>query len=193
MLPPGARESAPAMHYKGELLQETREELARADAKASILLAASGIAFAALLSAGSAGTWYPEMLSRAAARALVWVALGSALLGICFVGAAVKPRLRANPKLRGKPHYFGDVEAYWPRWWQVRSRRKLLASGRRDFAAALHVMSSAEEYDERLDDQIWTLSHIAYRKYRLVSIGMWFFGGAVVAALVALVLEQQWV
>lgn len=67
-----------------------------------------------------------------------------------------------------------------------------LESRRRELPAALKKTSSEREYSERLDDQIWTLSHIAYRKYRLVSIGMWLYAAAIAAALVALVLEKQW-
>jgi hypothetical protein len=178
--------------YRDSLLSETREELAKADAKASILLAASGIAFAALLTAGSTASWYPDKLSCHSARVLAWVAVTLTFVGIVFVGAAVKPRLRAKRPHRGNPHYFGDVEAYWPRWWQLGSRKKLRESRRRQFAAALERTSSEREQNERLDDQIWILSHIAYRKYRLVSIGMWLYTAAAAAALVALVLEKRW-
>ena len=51
---------------------------------------------------------------------------------------------------------------------------------------------SATDYANRLDDQIWTLSHIAYRKYRRLLIGIWCDGVAVGAGLVALILEKRW-
>jgi hypothetical protein len=179
--------------YRQSLLRETRDELARADAKASILLAASGIAFAALLSAGSTSSWYPDKLSHQGARVLAWIAVALVLLGIGVVGAAVKPRLRANPSEQSKPYYFGDVEAYWPRWWQLGHRGSLRQKGRDDFAKALQALSSsAPEQSERLDEQIWTLSHIAYRKYRLVSIGMWLYAGSALAAVTALAVEKAW-
>lgn len=174
--------------YKEGLLQETREELAKADAKASILLAASGIIVAALLAADKA-PWYPTRLKHA--EVLGWVAVALMIAGVVFIAAAVKPRLRAKRPLPGVPHYFADVEAYWPRWWQRWHREQLLASGKRDFAAALRSMPAVEG-DARLDDQLWNLSHTAYRKYRLVSIGMWLFAVAVVLALVALIVEKQW-
>ena len=108
--------SATPADYKEALLRETREEKpAKADAKASILLAASGIAYAALLTVGSASTWYPDALRDHTAALCTWAALGLSLAGIVFVAAAVKPRLRAKRPPREKPEYYGDVEAFWPR------------------------------------------------------------------------------
>lgn len=179
--------------YKNGLLRETREELARADAKASVLLAASGIAFAALLATDPDTGWYPDHLSHGAARISAWVAIVLTLLGIASVGSAVKPRLRAKPPEQGQPHYFADVEAYWPRWWQrLGARKRALESGRREFVKALDQMADPAEESERLDDQIWALSHIAYRKYRMVSVGITLYALAAVAAIVAFVVEKQW-
>lgn len=172
--------------YKETLLRETREELAKADTKASILLAASSIAFAALLTD-------PDKLSHHAARTLSWVALALTLTGICLIGAAVKPRLRAKHSKTPTPHYFGDVDAYRPSWRQVFDRRKRMETSRELFGKELEeAASQTSEYEERLTDQIWHLSHIAYRKYRLVSIGMWLYSSALVVALVALVVEKEW-
>ena len=177
--------------YKEVLLRETREELARADTKASILLAASGIALAALLSRGNAAGWYPEKLAHHAARVLIWVSLGLLLVGVAFVGSAVKPRLRTRHDKPAKPQYFADVEAYRPGWWRRRHRKQLLHERRREFAKALAGMS-ASDADERLNDQIWTLSHIAFLKYQLIKLGMWLYATAVVIALVAFIIEKQW-
>lgn len=65
----------PERDLKEAILSETREELAKADAKASILLAASGIVFAALLAGGSASSWYPDKLSCHTARSFAWAAV----------------------------------------------------------------------------------------------------------------------
>jgi hypothetical protein len=179
--------------FKKTFLGETREELARADAKASILLAASGITFAALFAVGKDSRWYPGGLTDGAARVSAWVAVGLTLLGIGFVAMAVKPRLRAQRPEPGAPHYFADVEAYWPRWWHVLGRKKAVEAGRRDFGLALKAMSQESDFSERLDDQIWALSHIAYRKYRFVSLGIWLYGLAAAAGVVAFLLEKKWV
>jgi hypothetical protein len=181
----------PTESYREALLRETREELAKADAKASILLAASGIVVTALLTVGTTAPWYPDTLKHHGARVFAWIAVGLTLLGILLVGAAVKPLFRAKRDQLGTPHYFADVAAYRPRWWQWRSRRTLVEKGREAFRNALAAMQ-ADEYDERLDDQIWSVSHFAARKYRLVSAGMWLYAGAIVSALVAFALEKQW-
>lgn len=175
--------------YKERLLGETRDELAKADGKASILLAASGIAATALLTVGSTASWYPGKLKHAPAPLLAWLAVGFTVAGIMLIGAAVKPRLR--PGRRGTvPHYFGDVEAYYPRWWQWRSRKRLLQAGRHAFDAAIGQLPP-DEYEKRLEDQIWILSHSAYRKYRFVAAGIWLFGMASVAALAAFLIENR--
>jgi hypothetical protein len=171
--------------YKEALLRETREELARADTKASILLAASGIAFAALFKD-------PDKLSQHTARTLTWIALGLTLGGICFVAAAVKPRLRAKHDKSPTPHYFGDVEAYRPPWWHLWRRRRRLREARERFGEELAEAATPTEYEERLTAQVWVLSHIAFRKYRLVSIGIWWYAAALGVGLAALVVEKEW-
>jgi hypothetical protein len=174
-----------ASTYKETLLRETREELARADTKASILLGASAIAFGALFKD-------PDKLNHHTPRTLGWIALALTLVGICFVAAAVKPRLRAKHAKSPRPHYFGDVEAYRPPWGQIWRRRRHLEKARRRFGTELAEAATAAEYEERLTDQIWHLSHIAYRKYRFVSIGMWWYAAGLLVGLAALVLEKEW-
>ena len=116
-----------------------------------------------------------------------------ALGGICLVGAAVKPRLRANDSDAPIPHYFGDVEAYRPSPWQLWHRRQKMEAARTQFGTKLDdAAASGSEYEERLTDQVWVLSHIAFRKYTLVSIGMWFYAAALVLGIAALVVEKQW-
>ena len=126
------------------------------------------------MSEGSSAAWYPAKLSCDTASTLVWIAFGFGLAGICCVAAAVKPRLRTGPP-SGDPHYFADVEAYRPRLWQRRSRRRLMKEGRAEFHRALQGIDTDGKRAERVEDQIWALSHIAYRKYRLVTMGMWAF------------------
>jgi Family of unknown function (DUF5706) len=172
--------------YKQDLLRETREELARADTKASILLAASGIAFAALIKD-------PDKLTHHAARICSWLALAFTLVGICVVAAAVKPRLRTKHAQVLRPDYFGDAEAFRPAWLTLRFRRAKLNEAREAFGKALNAAAASEtERSDRLTDQTWHLSHIAYLKYRLVAFGMVFYGIAVVLGVVALIVEKQW-
>ena len=123
-----------AKRYKESLLQETREEPGKADAKASILLAASGIGAAALLTVGTTATWYPGHLRHSPAPVFAWLAVGLALAGILFLGLAVKPRLNPSPRKGQPPHYFGDVDEYYPKWWRRKSRDELLQRGREQYA-----------------------------------------------------------
>jgi hypothetical protein len=176
--------------YKESLLEETREELAKADVKASILLAASGIGATALLTVGSAATWYPDHLKHPPAPLFGWLAVGLAVAGIIFVGLAVKPRLNPSSRRGRPPHYFGDVDEYYPKWWQRKSRDELLKRGLNEYGTAM-ASASGGEYEKRLEEQIWTLGHIAARKYRLVSTGMRLFALAGVAALVAFLVENR--
>jgi hypothetical protein len=176
--------------YKESLLQETREELGKADAKASILLAASGIGATALLTVGSTATWYPGHLKHPPASLFAWLAVVLALAGIFFVGLAVKPRLNTSPRQGQPPHYFGDVDEYYPEWWQRKSRDELMTRGRQQYDKAI-ASASEGEYEKRLEEQIWVLSHIASRKYRLVSTGMRLFALAGAAALIAFLIENR--
>jgi hypothetical protein len=175
--------------YRGALLAETREELQKADNKASILLAASGIALSALLTAFAAGTWSPSHLTNRDAQFWTWTSMSLALIGLFFIGAAVKPRLRSKETERQVLHYFADVHGFWPKWYRIR-RAAALSEGRAQFDDALEAASTGENLKLRLDDQIWFLGHIAYRKYRLVDIGLWFFVISILLALLALATEK---
>jgi MFS family permease len=172
--------------YREDLLAETREELQRADNKASILLAASGIALSALLAAFAAGTWSPSHLAHNDARICSWISMILALLGLAFIGAAVKPRLRPKETKKERLHYYGDVQGFWPKWYR-RHQPAALANARAEFDRALEAASTADNRKRRLDDQIWFLGHIAFRKYRFVTIGLWLFASSIlIAALAAL-------
>ncbi len=177
--------------YKDALLRETREELAKADGKASILLAASGIAFTALLTGATTSGWDPDKLLCHTARILTWSAIAVALLGGTFLGAAVKPRLRPEDDPPARPHYFGDVAAFGPSRWEMRKRKAKLAAGRLRFENALDSLDQTDS-SARTTDQIWQLSHVARRKYWLVSAGIWAYAVAVIVTVIAVVLEKQW-
>jgi hypothetical protein len=178
-----------ACRYKEALLGETREELAKADAKASILLAATGVAFGALLTAIGNGAWAPGRVQHGDARLTVWISMAFALIGIFLLGSAVKPRLRSRAMGREQLHYFGNVRSYWPSvaLWNRRSR---LDEGRTAFDEALKLAANDANYEARLDDQLWFLGRTAFRKYRLISLGLWMLSGAVILALLALLLER---
>lgn len=180
---------AAGVAYREALLAETREELQKADNKASILLAASGIALSALGSAFAAGTWSPSHLANGDARLWTWISISLALAGLFVIGTAVKPRLHPKETEREALHYFGDVHAFWPKW-NSGSRATGLAHGRAEFDRALEAASTEENIKERLNAQIWFLGHLAFRKYRLVDVGLWCFALSIVLAVVALISER---
>jgi hypothetical protein len=177
------------LEYREALLAETREELQKADNKASILLAASGIALSALLTAFAAGTWSPSHLAHRDAELWSWTSISLALIGLFFIGTAVKPRLRSKETRKEALHYFGDVHAFWPRWYRSHGAAGL-TTARADFDKALEAASTGENLKKRLDDQIWFLGHIAFRKYRFVNVGLWFFAISILLAILALLTER---
>jgi hypothetical protein len=176
----------PAREYQEALLAETREDLQKADAKSSILLATAGVAMGALATGFAAGTWSPSRLRSSWAEAFAWTAIVLALVGLCVLGAAVKPRLRKS-SLSSKTnlHYFGHVASYAGHW--LRSDFAMRRSP--EFDAALAAASTEENYDVRLKDQIWFLGCIAFRKYKLVSTSMWIFCTSLACAGVAVAFE----
>jgi hypothetical protein len=92
------------------LLAELRNEVARADGKASVLVAALGMT-AGVFSGLLAGRgWTPAELS-AAGTGLWWA--GAAALGLSLFALllAVLPRYRSEPWTPGRPlSYFGDIQ-----------------------------------------------------------------------------------
>jgi hypothetical protein len=183
------RDQANSVAYRAALLAETREELQKADNKASILLAASGIALSALGSAFAAGTWSPSHLANGDARLWSWISISLALVGLFFIGMAVKPRLHPKETEREALHYFGDIQKFWPKWHRS-NRAAALAGARAEFDMALEAASTEENIKDRLNAQIWFLGHLAFRKYRLVDIGLWFFALSILLAILALVSER---
>jgi hypothetical protein len=141
--------------YAPSLLDNAREEIDRADAKASILLAASGVAAGALLAGLIAGTWSPFKL-HVGIQWTWWAGVVEAALGIGCLALAVYPREHKNDS--GIPWavlYYGDVLVY-PTTTQL--------------VSALN--RSAETNIERIADQLRHVSWIVHYKYRLIRWGM---------------------
>ncbi|MFJ8625047.1 Pycsar system effector family protein [Kitasatospora sp. NPDC093550] len=148
------------------MLTETREELAKADQKANLLLAALGVALAALAGALSSGNYDPLMSD--------WWA-GLAFFGACACGVAalvlfagaVMPRVGTGD--RRAVHYFGDV-----------------AAGARPLD---EVRSTVEQTDlvERDLSQFVVLSRTVAAKYRYIRLGMYLGAGFMGFVLVSAV------
>lgn len=159
---PGNDEAGAALEYAETLLAETREELGRADSKASILFAAVGVVAGVAGGAVVAGDWSPSELGNRW-EGLWW--LGAALVGAAAVELvlAVVPRVRHRGD-RDKVAYFGHVV-------QFDDQAELEASLRR----------AARDPLARVLDQLRVVSGIVQRKYRCTR---WALVALMVAAAV---------
>lgn len=134
------------------LLRDAREELTRADSKASLLTAAVGVVVGALVAAMLAQTWTPANLD-ASVRWLWWVGAASIGLALIFLGAGVYPRTVRKGRSEGAAKYFADA----------------VRLGRDGLPDALNSTS----LDEYLLDQLFAVSHIVDIKYRCIRIALW--------------------
>jgi Family of unknown function (DUF5706) len=149
------------------LLNETRDDIARAETKASITLAASSLVIGTVLS---------ELIGRY--DSLVVVAkvplVGSfvaVLLGLVALGMALKPNYVANPAGHEMLAYFGHVAA---------------AGSIEEFERLADA-----ELDERgrLTNQIWTLSYLILRKYQHIRRAFNLLGIAVGLGVLGMALQ----
>ncbi|MFD9521098.1 Pycsar system effector family protein [Streptomyces sp. NPDC059979] len=85
---------------------ETREELVKADQKANLLLAAMGVAMAALIGAFASAKINPATFS-AAGQVIFWLGCALAVGALDGFARAVFPNLGSGEA--GRMYYFGDV------------------------------------------------------------------------------------
>ncbi len=159
----GAREKLVKM-----LLQDTREELGRADGKAATLMSASGVVVSVLLAGAIAGKWNPTALGYW--QWLWWPGAAVGIAGIVAFAAAVWPRVR-HKEPKDALNYFGHVAQY-----------KTV----QDLEAALDKKVCSSK--DRMTDQLLTVSKIVRRKYRLIRVGLSLLGIALVVCAFAVAL-----
>jgi hypothetical protein len=160
--------------YAERLLVSSREELNRADTKASILLAAAIAIIAAVVAGAVAGDWSPTKLTVWSAL-LWWVSTGLVGLAVLLLAGAVYPR--TSRRKNGPPDlvaYYADVVRF---------------SDHSALQAALEW--SAHQDLDRLTDQVYHVCYIVRRKYRLIAAGMWTLLAATAGGCFA-VLLQAW-
>ena len=155
--------------YAEQLLAATREELVRADAKAALLVAASGIGVSALLGGVISAKWGPAQLDNRV-EWIWWLAAAQAAAGIAFLGDAVYPRLRANRE-NAPITYFRDVVAT-PR---SRLAERIEDSARPDGATVL--------------DQLVQLSGLVDRKYRSIRSSLLLLAGAALLCVISVLAD----
>lgn len=145
---------APYVALANGILREAREELARADGKASILLAAIGVVMAAIMAAILGGSWHPANLDDHI-EWLWWVGTGIGLVGAAALGVAVFPRTKYRSKRRlGIVAYFGDVVGL--SYCQLRKG----------------LIDTAEDPEVAALDQVAAISSVVHKKYRSIQIGI---------------------
>ncbi|WNM29576.1 DUF5706 domain-containing protein [Streptomyces sp. Li-HN-5-11] len=140
------------------LLGELRGEIARADTKASVLVAALGLTAGVFTGLVSGRDWSPGELSVPGA-AVWWGGAASLGLSLAALLLAVLPRYHSGAWASGRPLcYFGDIQQ------AVREGRlaEALADTDRDPAAALLAALTAT-------------SRIAACKHRWIRIGLLAF------------------
>ncbi|MEU2222039.1 Pycsar system effector family protein [Streptomyces sp. NPDC018347] len=168
---PAARSATGAQHTAERLLAELRDEIARADTKASVLVAALGMT-AGLFSGLVAGrNWSPGRLS-GFGTGLWWTGAAGLALSLLALLLAVLPRYRTGTWAAGRPLcYFGDIHQ------AVREGRlaEALADTERDPAAGLLAALAAN-------------SRIAASKHRWIRTGLIAFcAGALLLPTAALI------
>ncbi|MBO4164070.1 Pycsar system effector family protein [Micromonospora antibiotica] len=163
--PEGDRQAA--LRLAERLIAEAREELRRADAKASQWLTMSGGVVLAMLTVLTGTRWSPGRLTGAAAWAW-WSGCACAAVALFALAMALLPRTAGAAEVR-QVAYFGHV---------YRLRDPALV--RR------YVERAAQDTMPGLISQLCWLSRLVMTKYRWVRIGTVLI--ALAAALVALAL-----
>lgn len=159
--------------YAQGLLSHAREELLRAENKAVVLLATSGVAVAATMAGLIAGDWGPFNLD----NRIEWVWWGGALstgYAILRLGSAIYPRTRRKSPPPSVVAYFADVDCY---------RERPL----KDLKSALAY--SASRGMDGVADQLRQVSHIAVAKYTQVRHALLALGAAAVLCLLAVLVD----
>jgi len=153
---PGPAEAAGSVSgYLRDLLAETREELTRADNKASLLLAAVGVVIGALI-AGLVGSHWTPLSLNGAVQWLWWLGVASAAIGVFSIAAAVYPRtIQHGTPYPGVPAYYGHVAAY------------------RDISEFRRALADLPGAQERMVNQTFVISKIVRHKYALLRGGLW--------------------
>ena len=158
-----------ALSRARSLHKDAREELGRADTKATTLLSVAGLFLGALSVGAIAGNWTPAALKIPAEPAF-WLALALAAWGEVRLLRAVLPRVD-HDKAYTEARYFGHVV-------QMRDREQLRAC----------LEKADTEFDEAVD-QVWMVSRIVDKKYRHVRRGLQFLACGAGLALAALLTD----
>lgn len=169
--PTPATTADPAMGYLADLLANTRDELNRADSKASLLLAAIGVIIGALIGGLAGSKWTPMALG-SGEQGLWWAGVAAAAGGVSWIAASVCPRIHQSKTAHpGLPAYYGDVAAY------------------QDIDAFRNAIVQVPDARERLINQTYVVSGIVQRKYLQLRRGLLSLLVAIVACSLAVAMN----
>lgn len=147
--------TTPGTKVAERLLAEMRAEIARADSKANVLVAASALTAGAFSGLVAGRRWGPGSLS-APGAVLWWTGVLTLALSLFALLLAVLPRYQTRRWVPGRPlTYFGDIQ-------QAAREGRLadaLAAAERDPAAGLTVA-------------LTETSRIATRKHQWIRTGL---------------------
>jgi Family of unknown function (DUF5706) len=149
------------------LLNETRDDISRAETKASIALAAASLV---------SGTVLSTLFDRygtltVVAKIVLSGCVGALLVGLVFLGLALIPNVVANPGGHSMLAYFGHVAA---------------AGSVQEFE---RLAEAPSEERSRLTNQIWTLSFLIQKKYRHIRRAFLALGAAVGLGVIGMLVE----
>lgn len=144
--------------YTERLLAETREELARADSKAQLLFAASGVVLGAILASIANGNWGPGDL---VPLATIVFAVGAAayIIAIVALGTAVWPRIH-HEEANKPADYYLDIVNY---------------KGAQKRPALREALTRGAANGERATSQLVIISSIVVTKYNAIRTALVFF------------------
>ncbi|MGX1132478.1 hypothetical protein RKD49_004668 [Streptomyces glaucescens] len=137
------------------LLADLRTEIARADSKAAVLVAALGMTAGVFSGLLAGRDWTPDALG-APGTALWWAGTAALAFSLVALLLAVLPRYRAGSWAPGQPlSYFGDI-------------RRAVRTGRLDDALA----DTAADPTAGLVAALTETSRIAWRKHQWIRAGL---------------------
>ena len=157
--------------YVQEMLREAREELVRADAKASLVLASSGVALGALMAGLLAGSWGPSDLGNSI-EWLWWLGAVAGGYGLYRLAKSVYPQTDRKGEAPTVLAYYGDINK---ETGDLATLKQRLAE------------SSAQASDRHVD-QLRQVSKIVGEKYAGIKTGLLMLGVAAVLCAAAVLI-----
>jgi hypothetical protein len=152
--------------YVESLLRDSREELTRADSKATVLLGTAGVGASIIAGDIAAGHWTPADLALWA-QVFWWLGVCAAAAGLVSLTYALAPRLYDSAEKQNLRH-FGHIAQY-------ESPSELLEP---------LDNASSDIFIARVS-QLWAIGKIVTRKYALIRMALQLFAVSILLLIVA--------